>query len=78
MKLLSAQITAEDETHALEALHTAGRTDGLPVVIPTAERVERMVLASGLDPDLSFGNVGPNLGVATVEKVSNFAGRYEI
>lgn len=69
MKLISTRITAEDETEALEALHAAGHTDGLPVVIPTAERVERMVVASGFDADLSLGNVGPNLGVATVEKV---------
>lgn len=69
MNLLSAQMTAVDESAALEAMHEAGLTDGLPVVIPTPARVERMVLASGLDPDLSLGGVGPNLGVATVEKV---------
>ena len=69
MKLFSAALIAADEGEALEALHAAGRTDGLPVVIPTPERIERMVLASGLDPDLSLGAVGPNLGDATVEKV---------
>ncbi len=69
MKLLSAHITATDEEEALEALHAAGHTDGLPVVIPTAERVERMIVASGFDADLSLGNVGPNLGAATLEKV---------
>ncbi len=61
--------TADDETHALEALHAAGQTDGLPVVIPTPERVARMVLATGLDGDLSLGAVGPNLGAATIEKI---------
>ena len=40
-------LTASDENAALEALHASGCTDGLPVVIPTAERVQRMVLASG-------------------------------
>jgi hypothetical protein len=69
MKLLSTQMEAVSEAAALEALHEAGRTDGLPVVIPTLDRVERMVLASGLDPDLSLGSVGPNLGNATVEKI---------
>ncbi len=69
MTLRSAPLVAADEAQALEALHTAGRTDGLPVVIPTPERVERMILASGLDADLSLGAVGPNLGDATIEKV---------
>ncbi len=69
MKLASPFLDAEDEVAALEALHAAGQTDGLPVVVPTPERVGRMVIASGLDPDLSLGAVGPNQGVATVEKV---------
>ena len=69
MTLLSAHITAANEEEALETLHAAGQTDGLPVVIPTPERVERMVIASGFDADLALGNVGPNLGAATIEKV---------
>ena len=69
MKLASPLLDAADEGAALEALHAAGQTDGLPVVVPTPERVERMVVASGLDPDLSLGAVGPNQGAATVEKV---------
>ena len=70
MELISAHLEATDEEAALEALHTAGATDGLPVVIPTAARVERLVLATGLDPDMVLGQVGPNLGAATVEKVA--------
>lgn len=69
MNLASSERHADDEAGALEALHAAGQTDGLPVVIPTRERVHRMVLASGLDPDLGLGAIGPNLGAATVEKV---------
>ena len=41
-------LSAPDEAQALEDLHQRGCTDGLPVVIPTRERVTRMVLASGL------------------------------
>ena len=70
MALSSATLDAPDESAALEALHDANATDGLPVVIPTAPRVERMVLASGLDPDMLLGAVGPNLGAATVEKAA--------
>jgi hypothetical protein len=61
---------ARDEQEALEALHAAGCTDGLPVVIPTPDRVQRMVLATGLDPDMVLGEIGPSYGVATIEKVA--------
>lgn len=67
---MSAVLEAPDEAAALELLHAEGCTDGLPVVIPTPERVDRLVLASGLDADVVVGTVGPNLGVATVEKVA--------
>ena len=61
---------AQDEAAALEALHSAGMTDGLPVVIPTPDRVAAMVLASGQDADMQLGVMGPAGGVATVEKVA--------
>lgn len=63
-------LTAADEAEALEQLHTMGCTDGLPVVIPTAERVARMVLAMGYDADLELGTMGPNVGSCTVEKLA--------
>ena len=59
-----------DEEQAQEWLHANRCTDGLPVIIPTPERVERMVLASGLDGDLTLGTMGPGGGAATVEKVA--------
>ena len=69
--MVTAQrLTAADEDSALEALHRDGCTDGLPVVLPTIARVERMVLAGGLESDLVVGEVGPNLGPATVEKIA--------
>ena len=67
---MSRRLTALSEEAALEQLHAAGCTDGLPVVIPTPARVGRMVLASGLDGDVSLGQLGPNLGGATVEKAA--------
>ena len=63
-------LSARDEEAALEELHRLGCTDGLPVVIPTAERVNRMVLASGLEADMMLGTMGPGHGIATVEKVA--------
>ena len=63
-------LSAVDEAAALEMLHHRRCTDGLPVVIPTEERVVAMILASGLERDLSLGEMGPAKGVATVEKVA--------
>jgi hypothetical protein len=62
-------LDAASEYDALEVLHELGCTDGLPVVIPTTDRVSRMVLATGFEPDLVLGIMGPVHGSATVEKV---------
>ena len=67
---MSGLLTAIDESAALEQLHAARCTDGLPVVIPTSERVARLVLASGLDADIVLGEMGPQWGAATVHKVA--------
>ncbi|MEZ5227858.1 MAG: hypothetical protein R2710_14635 [Acidimicrobiales bacterium] len=50
----SGVLEAADEAAALEELHRLGCTDGLPVVIPTPPRVDRMVIASGIT-DLELG-----------------------
>jgi len=63
-------LCAADEAEALEDLHRKGFTDGLPVVIPTLERVSRMVLASGQDADMVLGTMGPGHGVATIQNVA--------
>jgi hypothetical protein len=63
-------LSSADEAEALEELHRRGCTDGLPVVIPTRDRVERMVLASGQDADMLLGTMGPGHGAATVEKIA--------
>ncbi len=63
-------LEATDEHAALEVLHSAGCTDGLPVIIPTIARVDRMVLATGMDGDLLLGEMGPSFGAATVEKIA--------
>lgn len=67
---MSAFLTATDEAAALEDLHQRGCTDGLPVVIPTRERVARMILASGMEADMVLGTMGPLHGTTTVEKVA--------
>jgi len=63
-------LTAADEADALEQLHRLGCTDGLPVVIPTPDRVARMVLAAVADPTTSLGVMGPLGASTTIEKVA--------
>lgn len=53
---------------AQRALLDAGLGDGLPLVVPTATRLARML--AGLDPALSFGTVPPLLGELTAEAVA--------
>lgn len=67
---MTATLSAEDEAGAVERLHELGCTDGLPVIVPTPERVQRMVLATGYEADLSLGTMGPNLGDCTIEKLA--------
>lgn len=67
---MSRTVEAADEAAALEQLHARHFTDGLPVVIPTLDRVEEMVRASGYDADISLGAVGPSQNAATIEAVA--------
>lgn len=54
----------------LESWFERGLTDGLPVVLPTRERVERTIATTGWARDALVGLVPPNYGRATVEKVA--------
>ena len=67
---MSEILSAIDEEAAVELLHDMGCTDGLAVMVPTQARVDRFVLASGMDADMVLGELGPAMGIATVEKVA--------
>ena len=56
---------AED---AIELAYEAGWTDGLPVVPPTGERVNRFLERLGRPPGDLIGEIPPKGGRATVEK----------
>lgn len=58
---------ADDE---FEWFFEQGLTDGLPVVPPTRARVERMLTGTRRGPDEVLGELPPNYGRATVEKVA--------
>ena len=47
-----------------------GWGDGLPIVPPTPDRVERMLHGTILNPDHIVGEIPPNYGSATVERVA--------
>jgi len=54
----------------LETWFDKGVTDGLPVIPPSRARVERMLAASPRTRDELVGEVAPNYGRATVEKIA--------
>ena len=71
--LASAPIEGRSDDDLQRWLYENRRTDGLPVILPTAERIEEMLFAAalaGLDRDLILGRVAPRMGEATVEKVA--------
>jgi hypothetical protein len=54
----------------LEIWFDKGVTDGLPVVPPTRERVDRMLATTARDRDALVGEMPPNYGRVTVEKAA--------
>lgn len=71
--LRSATLTGASEDELRDRLHALHATDGLPVILPTPERVAAMLEVAafaGWEPDIAVGEVGPNLGLATIEKIA--------
>jgi len=59
-----------DQEDEVEACFARGWTDGLPVVPPTPERVERMLAGTKRGRTDVLGLVAPDYGECTVEKVA--------
>ena len=55
---------------AIELMYETGWTDGLPVVPPTRERVDRFVKHLGRPPDEFIAEIPPLGGRATIERVA--------
>jgi hypothetical protein len=68
--LETRELEFADELALQDWYRTSGFTDGLPVVVPTVERVEGFIRDSGFDRDRRVGLVEPGLGLATVESVA--------
>jgi hypothetical protein len=70
MELASRRHMAPDVSGAIELCYTNGWTDGLPVVPPTADRVEAMLKAGGLDPKEQLAYIENRQVTVTAEKVA--------
>jgi len=67
----AATFEAPDDLDAINRLYRERRwSDGLPIVPPTAERVERMLQSSGRSRDEVVARVAPGYGAATVERIA--------
>ena len=66
----STTFTLDESEDPIEACYEKGWTDGLPVVPPTPERVERMLSGTDRDPAELIAAVPPKWGRATVEKIA--------
>ena len=66
----STELEIDETEDLVEVCYENGWTDGLPVVPPTPERVERMLGGTDRDPDELITAVPPKWGRATVEKVA--------
>ncbi|MQA06593.1 MAG: hypothetical protein GEV07_29115 [Streptosporangiales bacterium] len=64
------EIALADEQDFSEYAYEQGWTDGLPVVAPTPERVERMLAATDRDRYEEVAQLGPRGGAATVERIA--------
>jgi hypothetical protein len=71
MNLTSSVENHEDDVEKVSLLfHERGFTDGLPIVPPTRERVERMLSGTSRGPAESLGPMPPASGETTVEKLA--------
>jgi hypothetical protein len=68
--LTAAHHVFESVDDALEGQFDLGVTDGLPVIPPTPDRVERMLAAAGIDPDVALGALPTRDVTVTAEKVA--------
>jgi len=66
----SIDIDSDNFESINDSLYDKGMTDGLPVVPPTPDRVERMLAGSDRDPDEKLGAIPPRYGEVTVETLA--------
>ncbi len=71
MKLTSNQIELADSVEAINNYYLEkGWSDGLPIIPPTIEAVEKMISGTNMNPEDIIATVAPLGGEATVEKIA--------
>jgi hypothetical protein len=68
--LVGMDLDGADEVELQRWFHERDMTDGLPVIVPTVERVEAFLAASGFRGEREIGAVDPARGFATVANVA--------
>ncbi|MBD3645860.1 MAG: thioredoxin family protein, partial [Pseudomonadales bacterium] len=68
--LAARRLTLGEDEDDIEACFDRDWSDGLPVVPPTELRVARMLAGTRRPPDEVIGEVPPDYGVCTIEKVA--------
>ena len=68
--ILARRIDIAASDDVVEFMFDQGFSDGLPLVPPTPERVQRMLQGTKRDPQERIAIVPPNMGEATVEKIA--------
>ena len=70
MRLTSSVVEMNDAFEAIETFYERGWSDGLPIVPPTENAVDRFLQAADLEPGHVLGTEPVKGGVATAEKVA--------
>ena len=70
MRLTSDVVEVNDAFEAIESFYERGWSDGLPIVPPTEDAVDKFLQAAGLAPGHVLGTEPVKGGVATAEKVA--------
>jgi hypothetical protein len=70
-RLISEELVMPDSAETVSNLfYERGWTDGLPIIPPTEEAVERMLAAANREPSEVVAIIPPGWGEATVEKIA--------
>jgi len=69
-ELLARRIVLGEHEDGIDACFERGWTDGLPVVLPTPERVRRMLQGTRRKPEEVIARVPPDFAPCTVEKAA--------
>ena len=71
---LAPRIEVEDDLEEINRVYRERKWgDGLPIVPPTIERVERMLRGTRRAPDECIARIAPGFGAATVERIATNA-----